>query len=105
MDFAAAPRLSCGAMRYRIEMSHTRRGFARVNLPGLIIALEASRHDGSVWQVGVSDLTGRQEGAVSVRADHAGDAVWRVARATVRAVAELTGTAIEGEIKPGPEII
>ena len=85
-------------MRYRIEMSPARKGFARVNFPGRIIAIEATQHVGPVWLVGVLDLTGNDEGAVTVRADNAGDAVWRVARATVRAVAAMTDTPIEGEI-------
>ena len=51
----------------------------------------------------MSDLTGQQEGSVTVRADHAGDAVWRVAQATVRAVAQLTDSPIDGEIKPSAE--
>ena len=86
-------------MQYRIEMSHTRRGFARLNFPGRIIALEANQHVGPVWVVGVTDLSGDEEGSVTVRADNASDAVWRVARATVRAVARLTDDQIEGEIK------
>ena len=87
-------------MRYRIEVSQSRKGFARVNLPGRVIALEANQHVGPVWVVCVTDLTGAEEGSVTVRADNAGDAVWRVARAAVRAVAQLTGSEIEGEIKP-----
>ena len=90
-------------MQYRIEMSPARKGFARINFPGRVIALEATQHIGPVWLVGVSDLTGSREGSVTVRADSAGDAVWRVARATVRAVAQLTDDTIEGEIKPTHE--
>jgi hypothetical protein len=90
-------------MRYRIEVSHTRTGSARVNLPGRVIALEANQHVGPVWMVGVADLSGDTEGSVTVRADNAGDAVWRVARATVRAVALLTDDRVEGEIKPSAE--
>jgi hypothetical protein len=90
-------------MHYRIEMSQTRKGYARVNFPGRIIALEATQHVGPVWLVGVTDLSGQQEGSVTVRADNAGDAVWRVAQAAVRAVSQLTDTPIEGEIKPSPE--
>ena len=90
-------------MQYRIEMSPARKGFARINFPGRVIALEATQHVGPVWLVGVSDLTGSREGSVTVRADSAGDAVWRVARATVRAVAQLTDDTIEGEIKPTHE--
>jgi hypothetical protein len=90
----------CGAMNYRIEVSPTRKGAARVNFPGRIIALDASQHVGPVWLVEIHDLTGEAKRSVTVRADNAGDAVWRVARAAVRAVAELTGSPIEGEIKP-----
>jgi hypothetical protein len=94
MDFTLVPWL-CGAMRYRIEMSPSRNGYARVNLPGRIFALEASRHVGPVWLVGICDLAGDAAGSVTVRADSAGEAVWRVARAAVRAVAEKTGSPIE----------
>jgi hypothetical protein len=90
-------------MRYRIEMSQMRKGSARVNFPGRTIAIEANQHVGPVWLVGVSDLARDTEGSVTVRADNAGDAVWRVARATVRAVSQLTGSPIEGEISPGPD--
>ena len=90
-------------MRYRIEISQTRNGVARVNLPGRVIALEAAQHVGPVWLVDVSDLNGSQDGSVTVRADSAGDAVWRVARATVRAVAEITDNPIDGEIKANPD--
>lgn len=87
-------------MQYRIEISHARRGYARVNFPGRIIALEATQHVGPVWLVGVQDLTAEAEGSVTVRADNASDAVWRVAQAAVRAVAELTDSPLEGEIRP-----
>jgi hypothetical protein len=79
-------------MRYRIEMSQSRNGYARVNFPGRVLALEANRHIGAVWLVGIADLGGDAKGAVTVRADSAGEAVWRVARAAVRAVAEITGS-------------
>jgi hypothetical protein len=92
-------------MQYRIEVSQSRKGYARVNLPGRIIALEANQHVGPVWLVGVLDLTGDTEGSVTVRADNASDAVWRVAQAAVRAVSELTNSPIEGEIRASPEEI
>jgi hypothetical protein len=92
-------------MNYRIEVSPTRKGFARVNFPGRVIALEATQHVGPVWLVGVLDVASEAKGSVTVRADNAGDAVWRVARAAVRAVAELTGNPIEGEITPSSEDI
>jgi hypothetical protein len=47
-------------------------------------------------------LLGEAEGSLTVRADNADDAVWRVAQATVRAMSELTASPIEGEIKPSP---
>jgi hypothetical protein len=92
-------------MRYRIEMSQTRKGFARVNFPGRIIALAAGERDhiGPVWMVGLTDLSGSKEASVAVRADSAGDAVWRVAQATVRAVSQLTDNPIEGDIQPSPD--
>jgi hypothetical protein len=90
-------------MRYRIEVSQTRKGVARVDFPGLVVALEATRQVGPIWLVGVRDADRGGRGSVSVYADSAGDAVWRVARATVRAVAELTGNPIEGEISPEPD--
>ena len=107
MDFTAGPWL-CGAMRYRIDMSRSRKGYARLDFPGRILALEANRHVGPVWLVGISDLAGEAEksvgdgsgaaGSVVVRAGSAGEAVWRVARAAVRAVAEITGTPPENTI-------
>ena len=90
-------------MRYRIEISQTRKGFARLTFPSRVIALEATQHVGPVWLVGVLDMTDEGEGTVTVRADNAGDAVWRVARAAVRAVAELTDDPIEDAIKPNPD--
>ena len=90
-------------MQYRIEISQSRKGYARVNLPGRIIALEANQHVGPVWLVGVLDLTGGTEGSLTVRADNASDAVWRVAQAAVRAVSELTHSPIDGEITASPE--
>ena len=92
-------------MHYRIEISRTRDGFARLNFPGRVITLEATQHVGPVWLVGVVDTTGDGdgEGSVTVRADNADDAVWRVAQATVRAFALLTKSPIEDAIKPSPD--
>jgi hypothetical protein len=88
-------------MQYRIELSPSRQGHARISFPGRVIGLAVGRHVGPVWLVGVSEPgSAADEGSVAVRADNAGEAVWRVAQATVRAVALLTGTAIVGEIKP-----
>jgi hypothetical protein len=106
MDFDAGPWL-CGAMRYRIEMSQSRRGYARVNLPGRVFALEASRHVGRIWLVGVCDLADDagsvSAGSVTVRAGSPGEAVWRVARAAVRAVAEIIGSPVEGALENDSE--
>ena len=98
-------------MHYRIEISRTRDGFARLNFPGRVIALEATQHVGPVWLVGVVDTIGDGggdgggdgDGSVTVRADSAGDAVWRVAQATVRAFALLTKSPIEVAIKSSPD--
>jgi len=90
-------------MHYRIEISQTRNGFARLNFPGRVIALEATQNVGPVWLVGVVDTTGDGDGSVTVRAASAGDAVWRVAQATVRAFALLTESPIEDAIKPSPD--
>jgi hypothetical protein len=90
-------------MHYRIEISQTRNGVARVNFPGRAVELEATQHVGPVWLVGVADATGEGEGSVTVRADNAGDAVWRVAQATVRAVALLTESPLEDAIKSSPD--
>ena len=98
MDFAAGPWL-CGAMQYRIDMSRSRNGYARVNVPGRVFALEANRHVGPLWLVGICDLAGQATGSVSVRAGSAGEAVWRVARAAVRAVAETTDSPVEAAIE------
>jgi hypothetical protein len=78
-------------MGYRIEVSTTRKGFVQVHFPGRIIALEATENAGPVWQVAIADNAGDRRGFVEVRADSPGDAVWRVAQATVRAVSALTG--------------
>ena len=101
MDFAAprpyrpAPER---AMRYRIELSRTRKGFARIQLPGRELELEAKQKSGSDWEVVVNDLSGSRSGNVELRAADDNDAVWRVARAAVRAVSELTGSPIEEDL-------
>ena len=104
LDSMAPSSYRAAAMRYRIEVSPTRKGLARVNLPGRVVALEARRHAGPLWLVGVSDANSGgagEDGAVTVRADSAGDAVWRVAQATIRAVAELTDSPLDGIITQG----
>jgi hypothetical protein len=96
-------------MRYRIDMSRSRQGYARVNFPGRVLALEANRRVGPVWLVGICDLAGDAPspptaGSVTVRAASAGEAVWRVARAAVRAVAEITDSPYEAAAESGLEI-
>ena len=90
-------------MQYRIEMSPGREGYARVNFEGRALAIEVGSHVGPVWLIAVSDLTGTGQGSVTVRAPSAKDAVWKVAQATVRAVAELTESRLDGEITPSSE--
>ena len=93
-------------MRYRIELSNGRSGFARIDLPGRVIEVEADDHIGPVWRVKLTGEAAGQGstggGTVTVCADNASDAVWRVARAAVRAVSELTGNPIEGELTADP---
>jgi hypothetical protein len=93
------------AMQYRIEISTSREGVARIHLPGRSLELEARGGAGSGWEVAVSDPQHpvRSEGAtVALQASSANDAVWRVARAAVRAVSELTGNPIENELRHDP---
>jgi len=87
-------------MQYRIDISPGRQGYARVDFAGRALAIEVGSHVGPVWLVGVSDLTKPGEGSVTVRAPSANDAVWKVAQAAVRAVAELTGSRLDGDITP-----
>jgi len=91
-------------MQYRIEMSPGEQGRARVNFEGRTLAIEASSHVGPVWLVAISDLTKAGQGSVTVRAPSASDAVWKVARAAVRAVAELTESQLDGEITEEPPV-
>ena len=97
------------AMQYRIEISTSREGVARIHLPGRSLELEARADDGG-WQVAVIDPQRPVEPAaepaantVALHAASANDAVWRVARAAVRAVSELTNSPIEDELRPDPE--
>ena len=90
-------------MHYRIEISQTHRGVARLEFPGRVVELEATRRVGPVWLVGILDAAGAGEGSVTVRAANAGDAVWRVAQATVRAVAQLTDIPGDDASKPSPD--
>lgn len=85
-------------MQYRIELSKTRRGAARVHLPGRTFELETRRLAAAEWEVSVSDPAAAQSGTVAVHADNANDAVWHVARAAVRAIAELTGQNFDNDL-------
>ncbi len=90
------------AMQYRIEISTSREGVARIHLPGRSLELEA-RADNEGWQVAVVDpLRPTQSDAsiVALRAANANDAVWRVARAAVRAISELTNNPLDDELRP-----
>ncbi len=93
------------AMQYRIEISASREGVARIHLPGRSLELEAHRDDGG-WQVAVVDPEHpptNQDNTIALRADNANDAVWRVARAAVRAVSELTNSPLPVELRHDPD--
>ena len=91
------------AMRYRIELSRTRKGSARIQLPGRELSLEARQKAGTDWEVVLTDLSASRSGNVELRAADETDAVWRVARAAVRAVSELTGSPIEEDLSSDPQ--
>jgi hypothetical protein len=91
-------------MQYRIEISTNREGVARIHLPGRSLELEAHADDGG-WQVAVVDSQHPAQTAdntVALNAASANDAVWRVARAAVRAVSELTNSPLEHELRHDP---
>jgi hypothetical protein len=92
------------AVQYRIEISTSREGVARIHLPGRSLELEASADDGG-WRVAVVDPQRPSPDAaniVALRAASANDAVWRVARAAVRAVSELTQSPLDDELRHDP---
>jgi hypothetical protein len=93
-------------MQYRIEISTSREGVARIHLPGRSLELEARADDGG-WQVAVSDAQHPMEpdadNTVALYAASANDAVWRVARAAVRAVSELTNSPLTDELRHDPD--
>jgi hypothetical protein len=95
------------AMQYRIEISTSREGVARLHLPGRSLELEAHGAAESGWRVAVVDPRYPPQSAdaatVALNAASANDAVWRVARAAVRAVSELIGSPIEGELRHDPD--
>jgi hypothetical protein len=91
-------------MQYRIEISTSREGVARIHLPGRSLELEARADDGG-WQVAVVDPqqpSPTNDNTVALSAASANDAVWRVARAAVRAVSELTNSPLEHELRHDP---
>jgi hypothetical protein len=93
-----------GPMQYRIEISTSREGVARIHLPGRSLELEARADDGG-WQVVVVDPqhpVSVADNTVALNAASANDAVWRVARAAVRAVSELTNSPLEHELRHDP---
>src|SRR5437868_13062934 len=100
MDLAHGNRYRAPAMRYRIELSNDRSGFARINVPGRIIEIVAADHVGPVWQVRLTDSEALASGSVTVRADNPNDAVWPAARAAVRAVSGLTASPGAGGPRP-----
>jgi len=95
------------AMQYRIEISTSRDGVARIHLPGRSLELEARGDADARWQVAIVDprRPPQSEAAntVVLNANSANDAVWRVARAAVRAVSELTGNPLDKELRHDPE--
>ena len=92
------------SMQYRIEISTAREGVARIHLPGRSLELEA-RADNGGWEVAVVDPRQPRpplSNTVALNAASANDAVWRVARAAVRAVSELTNSPLEQELRHDP---
>lgn len=93
------------AMQYRIEISTSREGVARIDLPGRSLELEARADDGG-WQVAVVDPQRppppEADNTIALQAASANDAVWRVARAAVRAVSELTNSPLDHELRHDP---
>lgn len=96
-----------GGMQYRIEISSSREGVARIHLPGRSLELEAHGGDGAAWEVAVVDPRNRPENTpsatVALQAASANDAVWRVARAAVRAISELTNSPLDDELRHDPK--
>ncbi len=93
-------------MQYRIEISTSREGVAKVHLPGRSLELQAHGDAATGWQVAVVDpqQPSHDDSAntVAIDAASANDAVWRVARAAVRAVSELTHSPLDDELRHDP---
>jgi hypothetical protein len=90
-------------MQYRIEIANGKEGVARVHLPGRSLELEARTEGGEAWRVAVTDPHKPEAGSIALRAASANDAVWRVARAAVRAVSELTGSPLDDGLRHDPD--
>jgi hypothetical protein len=105
MDFSEGMAM-VAPMQYRIEISTSREGVARIHLPGRSLELEARAHTDSAWEVVVVDPqhpVQSDAATVALHANSANDAVWRVARAAVRAVSELTGSPIDDALRHEPD--
>ena len=93
-------------MQYRIEISTSREGNAKIHLPGRSLELQAQGDATAGWRVAVVDpqqpAPNDAPNTVAIAAANANDAVWRVARAAVRAVSELTQSPLEGELRHDP---
>jgi hypothetical protein len=94
-------------MQYRIEISTSREGVAKIHLPGRSLELEASGDPAAGWKVAVFDPQNPPQdddaSSIAIAAASANDAVWRVARAAVRAVSELTENPLDDELRHDPE--
>ncbi len=93
-------------MQYRIEISTSREGIAKIHLPGRSLELQAQGDPTGGWRVAVVDPQQPSQAdaanTVGIDAASANDAVWRVARAAVRAVSELTHSPLEDELRHDP---
>ena len=93
-------------MQYRIEISTSREGIAKIHLPGRSLELQAQGDPAAGWRVAVVDPQQPSQAdvanTVEIAAASANDAVWRVARAAVRAVSELTHSPLEDELRHDP---
>lgn len=93
-------------MQYRIEISTSREGVAKVHLPGRSLELQARGDAAAGWEVAVVDPQQPPQddaaNTIAIDAASANDAVWRVARAAVRAVSELTDSPLDDELRHDP---
>ena len=93
-------------MQYRIEISTSREGVAKIHLPGRSLELQARGDAAAGWEVAVVDPQQPPQddaaNTIAIDAASANDAVWRVARAAVRAVSELTESPLDDELRHDP---